>query len=92
MESVQASEVKRGNRKVRIGSVVSDCQQKTIIVEVTSRTPHPLYKKVVKKRKRFVAHDESNEAKVGDVVRIGETRPMSKNKRWRLLEIVRRTN
>lgn len=81
-------EVLRGNRKERVGTVVSDCQEKTIIVEVTRRTAHKLYKKVVKKKKRFTAHDENNQAKIGDTVRISETRPMSKTKRWRLLEIV----
>jgi len=85
------SKTERGNRKERVGKVVSDCQEKTIIVEVTRRTPHPLYKKVVKRRNRYVAHDEKNEAKSGDMVKIGETRPMSKTKRWRLLEIVSRS-
>jgi small subunit ribosomal protein S17 len=78
----------RGNRKERVGVVVSDVQNKTIVVEVMRRTPHKLYKKVVKVKKKFTAHDENNEAKLGDTVKIAETRPLSKNKRWRLLEII----
>ncbi len=80
---------KRGNRKERTGVVVSDCQDKTIIVEVTRRVPHKLYKKVIKRKKRFAVHDENNTAKIGDDVRIVETRPLSKRKRWRLTEIIR---
>ena len=80
----------RGNRKSRVGQVVSDVQNKTIVVEVERRTSHKRYKKVVKSRKRYAAHDETNQAKVGDVVRISETRPISKNKCWRLVEIISR--
>lgn len=80
----------RGHRKERVGVVISDVQDKTIVVKVDRRTQHPLYKKVVKVRKKFTAHDENNEAKVGDTVRIAETRPLSKNKCWRLLEIISR--
>ncbi len=82
--------VSRGNRKERVGIVVSDKQDKTIVVKVERRTTHPLYHKVVKISKKFAAHDEKNEAKAGDTVRIVETRPMSRNKRWRLLEIISR--
>ena len=78
----------RGNRKTRVGKVVSDIQDKTIVVEIMSRTTHKRYKKVVKTRVRYAAHDEKNEAKKGDMVRIAETRPISKNKHWRLLEII----
>ena len=78
----------RGNRKERVGVVVSDVQEKTIIVKVERRTTHPLYRKVVKVSKNFAVHDEKNEAKKGDMVRIAETRPISKNKHWRLLEII----
>lgn len=78
----------RGTRKERTGTVVSDCQDKTIVVQVNRRTPHPMYKKVVKVTTKYHAHDEKNEAKKGDVVRIVETRPLSKLKRWRLLEII----
>ena len=80
----------RGNRKSRVGQVVSDVQNKTIVVEVERRTSHKRYKKVVKSRKRYAAHDEQNQAKIGDVVRISETRPISKNKCWRLVEIISR--
>lgn len=83
-------EITRGNRKERIGVVVSDIQDKTIVVRVDRRTPHPLYKKIVKVRKKFTAHDEQNEARKGDTVRIVETRPLSKNKCWRLVEIISR--
>ena len=86
-ETVQA----RGYRKERIGVVVSDVQDKTIVVKVDRRTQHPMYKKVVKVRRKFTAHDEKNEAKVGDTVRIAETRPLSKNKCWRLVEIISRS-
>ncbi|MCQ2378686.1 MAG: 30S ribosomal protein S17 [Victivallaceae bacterium] len=82
--------VSRGNRKERVGIVVSDVQNKTIVVKVERRTTHPLYHKVVKISKNFAVHDEKNEAKVGDTVRIVETRPLSRNTRWRLIEIVTR--
>ena len=88
-EAVENTAV-RGNRKERVGVVASDVQNKTIVVVVSRRTPHPLYKKVVKVHKQFTAHDENNEAKKGDTVRIAETRPLSKRKRWRLVEIVSR--
>ena len=80
----------RGNRKERVGVVVSDVQDKTIVVKVDRRTPHPLYQKIVKLRKTFTPHDEKNEAKKGDTVRIVETRPLSRSKRWRLVEIISR--
>ncbi len=82
-------ETKRSIKNEKIGSVVSARMAKTIVVEVTRRVPHPLYKRIVSKRKKFYAHDEEGSAKVGDVVRIIECRPMSKLKRWRLGEIVR---
>ncbi len=78
----------RGFRKVRQGRVVSDKMEKTVVVEVQDLKSHPLYKKVMKHRERFKAHDDKNEAKVGDLVRITETRPLSKEKRWRVVEIV----
>jgi len=80
----------RGSRKVRRGWVVSDRMQKTVMVEVERKFAHPLYKKVVKKITRFKAHDEDNQARIGDFVEIAETRPLSKTKRWRLLKIIRR--
>lgn len=80
--------VVRKNEKV--GEVVSTKMAKTIVVEVTRRVPHPLYKRIVTKRAKFYAHDEQNQAKLGDVVRIVESRPLSKMKRWTLGEVVRR--
>ena len=85
-----AAVVSRGIRKERVGVVVSDVQDKTIVVNVERRTAHPLYHKVVKVSKKFAVHDEKNEARKGDTVRIVETRPLSRNKRWRLVEIVAR--
>jgi small subunit ribosomal protein S17 len=82
---------KRGTRKQRKGIVVSDKQNKTISVEIVRRVQHPLFKKTVKKTKKFAAHDEKNEAKIGDTVLIEETRPLSKTKRWRLLEVLSRS-
>jgi len=80
--------VSRKNEKV--GQVVSDKMTKTIVVQVERRVPHPVYKRIVVKRKKFYAHDEKGEAKTGDIVRIIESRPLSKLKRWTLGEIVRR--
>jgi small subunit ribosomal protein S17 len=74
----------------KVGEVVSTRMQKTIVVEVSRRVPHPVYKRIVARRKKFYAHDEDSQARLGDVVRIIETRPLSKLKRWRLAEIVRR--
>jgi small subunit ribosomal protein S17 len=82
----QAAE--RGQRKERIGEVISNKMAKTIIVRVERRFPHPRYKKVVTGYSKFYAHDEKNEAKVGDRVRIQETRPLSRTKNWRLVEVV----
>jgi small subunit ribosomal protein S17 len=78
----------RPNRKERIGEVISNKMTKTIIVRVQRRFPHPRFKKVVTGYKKFYAHDEKSEAKVGDRVRIEETRPLSRTKRWRLVEVV----
>jgi small subunit ribosomal protein S17 len=80
----------RTARKTRQGLVVSDKMDKTIVVAIERRVPHPVYGKMVTKTTRLKAHDEANTAKVGDTVRIVETRPLSKDKRWRLLEIVDR--
>jgi len=85
-----AVETGRTSRKVRQGTVVSDKMEKTVVVAIERRVPHPVYGKMVTKTKRLKAHDEANSAKVGDTVRIVETRPLSKDKRWRLLEIVER--
>src|SRR5262245_3583606 len=84
------AEKARGNRKERLGEVISNKMAKTIIVRVERRFPHPRFKKVVTGYKKFYAHDEKTEAKVGDRVRIEETRPLSKTKRWRLVEVVER--
>ncbi len=83
--------VQRGHRKERVGDVVSNKMNKTIVVRVKRRFRHPQFKKVVTAYSKFYAHDEKNEAKVGDRVRIQETRPLSKTKSWRLVEIVERT-
>lgn len=80
----------RGNRKERFGEVVSNKMTKTIVVRVERRFPHPRFKKIVKTYKKFYAHDEKAEAKIGDMVVIRETRPLSKLKRWELIEIVER--
>jgi small subunit ribosomal protein S17 len=80
----------RNDRKERQGVVVSDVQDKTIVVRVQRTTTHPLYGKTLRVSKKYHAHDEANEAKVGDTVRIIETRPLSKLKRWRLAEVVER--
>ena len=79
-----------GHRKVLLGEVVSDRMHKTITVRVERRVRHPAYTRVVKQSKKYHAHDEHNQCRIGDQVRIIETRPLSKTKRWRLLEIVRR--
>lgn len=78
----------RNSRKARIGTVVSDKMDKTVVVEVVRQFPHRLYKKIIKRSKRFKAHDENNACGVGDVVRIMETRPLSKQKRWRVVTIL----
>jgi small subunit ribosomal protein S17 len=82
--------MRTSQRKVRLGVVVSDRMQKTIVVQVRRLARHPVFPRVVKRVARFKAHDETNSAKRGDWVKIMETRPLSKDKRWRLLEIVRR--
>ena len=82
------AEESRGQRKVRLGTVIADKMNKTIIVQVGTSKAHRLYRKTVQRRTKFKVHDEKNECGVGDLVRITETRPISKEKRWRLLEIV----
>src|ERR1700733_15387105 len=89
-DAVQAAEP-ASRRNEKVGNVVSTKMQKTIVVEVEMRKAHPKYKRIVKSSKKFYAHDEQNSARVGDVVRIRETRPLSKLKRWALEEIVRRS-
>jgi small subunit ribosomal protein S17 len=80
----------RNLRKERIGVVVSNKMDKSIVVEIERREKHPIYGKFIKKTNRFMAHDENNDCNIGDTVRIMETRPMSKNKCWRLVEIIER--
>ena len=82
---------KRSGRKLLLGKVVSNKMKKTIVVEVTRKKAHPLYGRVISIRKKFYAHDEKNEAHIGDTVRIEESRPLSRLKRWTLKEIVRKT-
>ncbi|MBQ6084446.1 MAG: 30S ribosomal protein S17 [Bacteroidales bacterium] len=82
--------MERNLRKERIGVVASNKMDKTIVVVIERRTKHPIYGKFVKKSTRFFAHDENNDCNIGDTVRIMETRPLSKNKRWRLVEIIER--
>ena len=82
------SEAKRGTRKTRTGEVISSGMNKTIVVQTTTRVPHAKFGKIVKQQKKFYAHDEENKAKTGDKVRIMETRPLSKLKRWRLVDVV----
>ncbi len=80
----------RNLRKTRVGKVVSDKMDKTIVVAIEDHVKHPLYKKIVKKTYKLKAHDEKNECGIGDTVRVMETRPLSKDKRWRLVEIIER--
>ena len=80
----------RNSRKTRVGLVVSDKMQKTVVVAIERRVPYPVYSKMVTRTRRVKAHDEENTAKTGDTVRIAETRPLSKDKRWRVVEIVER--
>ena len=87
-KNLETVAVIRGNRKERLGKVISNKMTKTIVVRVERRFPHPRYKKVVTGYSKFYAHDEKSEAKVGDLVRIRETRPLSKLKNWRLVEVV----
>jgi small subunit ribosomal protein S17 len=87
---VQAEQGTRGRRKTRVGTVVSDKMNKTVVVLVERRLAHPLYGKQVTRSKKYHAHDENNEYNIGDVVRIVETRPLSKLKRWRVAEVIER--
>jgi small subunit ribosomal protein S17 len=81
---------RRASRKTRVGEVVSDRMNKTIVVRTITRVPHPKFGKIVKQVRKFYAHDEENKAKAGDTVRIMETRPLSKLKRWRLVEVLQK--
>ena len=86
----ETTTAERGRRKVRTGVVVSDAMDKTIMVRIDRQVRHPLYGKIVRRSSKLAAHDETNDAHVGDTVRVVETRPLSKSKRWRLVEIVER--
>jgi len=90
MQGAEAQKRKRGQRRTFIGTVVSDKMDKTVVVEVKTMTKHKLFDKIVKVRKTYKAHDEKNECKVGDKVRIMETRPLSKEKRYRVEKIIER--
>ena len=90
MTQTDSNAGRRGERKVRRGVVVSDRMDKTVVVSVQRRTTHPLYRKTLNRAEKYHAHDETNDARVGDTVRIAETRPLSKTKRWRLVEVVER--
>ena len=89
-EMTDEKAIERNARKSRTGIVVSDKMQKTVVVAIERRVPHPIYGKMITRTKRLKVHDEENSAKTGDTVRIVETRPLSKDKRWRLVEIVDR--
>lgn len=86
------AEQRRGVRKTQVGVVVSDKMDKTVVVEVEKRKRHPLYGRTVRRTSRLKAHDEANECRVGDQVRLMETRPLSRTKRWRVVEIIRRAD
>ncbi|MEX0990781.1 MAG: 30S ribosomal protein S17 [Actinomycetota bacterium] len=90
MSDTETQAKSRGARKVRQGLVVSDTMDKTVLVRIEQKKRHPVYGKIVRKRSKLAAHDETNEAHVGDTVRVMETRPLSKTKRWRVIEIVER--
>ena len=80
--------MERGNRKTRVGMVVSDKMDKTVVVAIVDSVKHPLYKKIVKRTYKLKAHDENNECRIGNKIKVMETRPLSKDKRWRLVEII----
>ena len=90
MSTIENNAATRGERKVRQGGVVSDKMEKTVVVLVERRTTHPRYRKTVTRSEKLHAHDEANDVNVGDRVRIAETRPLSKTKRWRVLEVIER--
>src|SRR6059058_3176570 len=90
--TAETAQAPASRRNEKVGNVVSTKMQKTIVVEVEMRKAHPKYKRIIKSSKKFYAHDEQNSARVGDVVRIRESRPLSKLKRWALEEIVRRSS
>ncbi len=90
MSSEQSTTAERGRRKVRTGVVVSDKMDKTVLIRIDRQVRHSVYGKIVRRSSKLAAHDETNDAHVGDTVRVVETRPLSKSKRWRVVEIVER--
>jgi small subunit ribosomal protein S17 len=90
ISSPQGGPISRGSRKTRTGEVISSGLNKTIVVRTITRVPHPKFGKIVSQLKKFYAHDEENKAKTGNIVRIMETRPLSKLKRWRLVEVLQK--
>ena len=88
-ETPSEATASRNLRKTRVGNVVSNKMAKTVVVETVTRVPHPKFRKIVKHSKKFYAHDEEGKAQIGDLVRIMETRPLSKLKRWRLIEVLK---
>jgi len=90
LAKIGSETTERNARKTRVGMVVSDKMTKTVVVSIERRVQHPVYGKMVRRTKKLKAHDEQNEAKTGDTVRIMETRPLSKDKRWRVVEIIER--
>lgn len=88
--TAEAEAAERGRRKLRTGKVVSDKMEKTVVVMIERLVKHPVYKRYVRRRSRFKVHDEKNECKEGDIIRFMETRPLSKEKRWRFVEFVER--
>ena len=87
---VDTTEVDRAKKKIRVGTVVSDKMQKTVVVQIERLVRHPVYKRYVRRRKRFKVHDEENQCRTGDVISFMETRPLSKDKRWRFVEFIER--
>ncbi|MBL7959865.1 30S ribosomal protein S17 [bacterium] len=92
MSEQTENKTRNNSRKVRVGTVVSDKMQKSIVVKIERKVVHPTYKKYVKRTAKLMAHDEKEEAGIGDLVKIMETRPLSKSKRWRLVEIVKKAD
>lgn len=88
MKMEERKTLKRGRRKERVGRVVSSKMDKTVVVAIKRRMAHPIYKKVITRTTKLFAHDEENRSRVGDLVRVMETRPLSRNKRWRLVEVL----
>ncbi|KAB2877709.1 30S ribosomal protein S17 [bacterium] len=92
MSEQTENKTRNNSRKVRVGTVVSDKMQKSIVVKIERKVVHPTYKKYVKRTAKLMAHDEKEEAGIGDLVKIMETRPLSKSKRWRLVEVVKKAD